>query len=148
MFISAQEKRQKRPEARPQARELKIPAVRRQTHVSTISDCSLERCQQLCEEHYGATMLDVTSRCVGDGCNCEYREPCRPMACYHECLRKQRGNLNLRANCVRHECRCKYDNYCEPASCDKKCQEHHRFSNRPVKGLCVGPDCTCTQNHH
>lgn len=121
----------------------KIPSIRRQIHLVSVSDCSLERCQQLCEEHYGSTKLDVAGLCLGDNCKCRVRDPCRPMSCYNKCLRKMRGKVNVQANCVRHECFCKKSNDCEPTLCKKHCENQHKDKEN-VEGRCIGEDCSCT----
>ncbi|KAH7984550.1 hypothetical protein HPB52_022248 [Rhipicephalus sanguineus] len=72
-------------------------------------DCSLERCQQICEEHYGATKLDVTGRCDGDGCNCEYREHCEASTCEALCLRDHKGKEGVRGLCVGEDCSCRWN---------------------------------------
>ncbi|XP_077495645.1 uncharacterized protein LOC144106664 isoform X2 [Amblyomma americanum] len=128
-----------------QQQQIKLPPITRTWHMAAVSDCSLDRCQQICEEHYGANKLDVTGRCDGDGCNCEYREPCRQMPCYENCLRTKRGKLNLKANCIRHECFCKWDNHCERSSCEALCLRDHK-GKEGVRGLCVGEDCSCRWN--
>ncbi|XP_065307194.1 uncharacterized protein [Dermacentor albipictus] len=128
-----------------QQQQVKMPPITRTWHMTSVSDCSLERCQQICEEHYGATKLDVTGRCDGDGCNCEYREPCRQMPCYQSCLRTKRGKLNLKANCIRHECFCKWDNHCIASTCEALCLRDHK-GKEGVRGLCVGEDCSCRWN--